>query len=167
MAYDVEFATPRGRIGFNVGYSQFAQNVVATAWVQQSDGSWKGVGIVGVAGDAITGAGDVVMLNCLIAEGILPAGSPYIEVAGWIARTPQEEVLKVLYRWLARAAIKAWAAFVNRALGVVPGAPLPEPGQVPAVQYFASSEHALRVAFKSAIWTVNPVTSEVSVTFPA
>ncbi len=165
MAYDVEIQTPRGRIGFNVTYHTGIQAIMLMAYLQQPDGTWLYKNMIDFAKGEIGGTPNLVMLECLVEEGILPTGSPQIEAAGWIARTPQEEALKVIIRWLVRNALAAWTAFANQILGVVVN-PNPAPGPAPVLT-FQSSEHALRAAFKTVVWGVNPTTSEVTGSFPA
>lgn len=163
MAYDVEISTPRGRIGFNAGYNGGAADTVIMGYLQNSDGTWTYKGLVPLAEGETSGTPVEVLRECLKDEGVFSLPTDQ-DALTWLAATSQEDALKIICRWLARMALAGWVAFANRIIGVVPN-PNPTPGPTPN-QPFATPEHALRAAFKTAIWSVNATTSEVSARLP-
>lgn len=161
MAYDIEIQTPRGRIGFNILFHTGPSTMVLHGFV---DGVNKGT--ISLAGEEQSGTAQVILLECLKDEGIIPQTGNDGDLAAWLASTPQEQAVVPILRWLYRGAIATWVAFANRIIGVTPNPnPTPAPGPTPST-FFVNSEHALRGAAKSLIWSVNQTTSEVSARLP-
>lgn len=162
MAYDLEIQTPKGRIGLNLQYlSSTLMDTVLNAWVQQPDGTWKYMGYLAFGGLIdVAGAPDAFIAKMLVMEGLATTADATAAKA-WIGSRSQEVALPTIVAWLKRFIRDELVAFLNRIIGVTPGQPAPTPGPAPSIP-FASSEHALRTAFKALPFQVNPTTGEIS-----
>lgn len=160
MAYDIEIPTPRGRIGLNLQYlSSTLMDSVLNAWVQQSDGTWKYMGYCAFGGAVnVSGTPELILARMLEQEGLATAADTNT-VKAWLGSRTQEAALNTIIAWIKRVIGTELVAFLNRIIGVVPGQ---APTAPTTSQSFVSAEHALRTAFKSLAYKVDPVTSEIS-----
>lgn len=164
MAYDVEIATPRGRIGLNVNYNDSTlKDTVILGYLQNADGTWTMKGYFSIGGSTnISGTPGVILANILEDEGVLPGPVTEAQAVKWLSTQSKEAAQLVIVRWFIRVAREMYLIFLNRIIGIMPGTTAPPPA-LPGVDPFLTPEHAIRVSIKAIPYQVNPTTGEITI----